>query len=300
MIKPRHIEPGDTVALVQPAGEIRSEGGFEKAVEDITALGYKVKAAKRGKYGYLAGTDKERADEINLAFADPEVKAVICMKGGYGSPRILDALDYNVIRVNPKIFWGYSDITALHIAFNQECELITFHGPMPASCFPLDNASLKSMLDTLSGAESGLFCNGLEVIRGGGDASGILCGGNLTLAASSLGTKWEIDTKGKILFLEDVGEKTYRIDNMLTQLRLAGKFDDCSGVVLGDFTDCPVEYPDFGLTLDEIFADIIAPGGKPVLAGLPAGHGEVKLTLPLGAMCEISGGTFRVTERATA
>jgi muramoyltetrapeptide carboxypeptidase len=299
MIKPHHIEPGDTVALVQPAGEIRSVGGFEKAVEDVTALGFRVKAAKRGKYGYLAGTDKERAGEINAAFADPEVKAVICMKGGYGAPRILDALDYGVISANPKIFWGYSDITALHIAFNQACGLITFHGPMPASCFPLDDASMKSMLDALTGAEQGLSCSGLRVLSGG-NASGILCGGNLTLAAGSLGTRWEIDTKGKIILLEDIGEKTYRVDHMLTQLRLAGKFDDCAGVVLGDFTDCTVEYPEVGLTLEEIFTDIIAPCGKPVIAGLPAGHGAVKLTFPLGAKCEISGGSFAVSEPAVA
>jgi muramoyltetrapeptide carboxypeptidase len=218
------------------------------------------------------------------------------MKGGYGAPRILDLLDYDVIRNNPKIFWGYSDVTALHIAFNQACELITFHGPMPASCFPLDSMSLDSMLAYLTtpcGSE--INCTTLQA----GHASGRLCGGNLTLAAASLGTMWELDTSGKILFLEDVGEKTYRIDHMLTQLRLAGKFDDCAGVVLGDFTDCPVEYPKFGLTLDDIFRDIILPCGKPVLSELPAGHGKVKLTLPLGALCEIGESSLKFTESAT-
>jgi len=297
MTKPESLKLGDTVALVQPAGAIRSEGGYGKAVAVMEGLGFRVKAADRAKYGYLAGTDKERADEINNAFADSEVRAVICMKGGYGAPRILDLIDYEIIRSNPKIFWGYSDITALHIAINKLSELVTFHGPMPASCFPLNEESAKSMIDTLLGVGEPPLLEGVAISSGA--ASGVLCGGNLTLIASSLGTKYELDTKGKILFLEDIGEKTYRVDNMLSQLRLAGKFEDCAGVVLGDFTDCEVEFPEFGLELDEIFRDIIVPCGRPVLSGIPAGHGETKITLPLGVECEIREAHLKVLERGT-
>jgi muramoyltetrapeptide carboxypeptidase len=152
------------------------------------------------------------------------------------------------------------------------------------------------MLNSLTGSGELLSVN-CEVLSDG-KVRGVLCGGNLTLLAGALGTKWEIDTRGKLLLLEEIGEKTYRVDHMLTQLRLAGKFYDCAGVVLGDFTDCPIEYPDFGLELDEIFRDIIIPCGKPVISGVPAGHGSVKLTFPLGVTCEISDGTFRVLERA--
>jgi len=290
MLKPEPIQPGNLIALVQPSGAVRSANGFQEAVTALENLGYTVLADNRRNYGNLAGTDKERAAELNSAFANKDVKAIICMKGGYGTPRILDLLDYESIKRNPKIFIGYSDVTALHIAFNELCELITYHGPMPASCFPLDETSLISFTNALGGSCS-VDRSGLNVINAG-VASGRLCGGNLPLVAGSLGTKWSINVKGKILLLEDVDEHTYRVDHMLTQLRLAGVFDECAGVVLGDFTNCTIEFPEFGLTLDEIFRDIIAPCGKPVVSGLPVGHGEIKLTVPLGGECAIDGDRF--------
>ena len=197
---------------------------------------------------------------------------------------------------------GFSDITALHIALLNRCGLVTFHGPMAAANWagkPLDDFSRDSMYRSLMNAEpAGELANPPEYPRqmvNPGQAEGLLVGGNLMLIASSLGTPWEIDTKGRIIFIEEVGERTYCVDRMLTQMRLAGKFDDCAGVVFGDFADCPVEYPEFGLTLEEIIRDVVAPSGKPIFTGLRCGHCSPKLTLPFGVRCRMDAGKCTLT-----
>lgn len=308
MIKAKALRPGDTIGLTGPSGAVRTENGVERAINYLKGLGFRVKVGQScGQvYGYLSGTDRVRAQDVNRMFADDAVDAVFCLKGGYGTPRILDALDYDVVRKHPKLFLGYSDITTMHIAYNQQCELITLHGPMPASDMIFEShtaftaqhfwqaiTTTRPLGQLKNPDDMALSC------LSPGRAAGILCGGNLTLIATSLGTPWEIDTRGKILFIEEIGERTYRVDNLLTQLRLAGKLADCAGVILGDFTDCPVEYPDFGLTLTQIFDDLL-PKDKPVIAGLAAGHGPNKLTLPLGAMCELDAGapSIAITESA--
>ena len=227
-------------------------------------------------------------------FADDEVDAIVCLRGGYGAMRLLDKIDYDLIARHPKIFVGFSDITALHIALLNRCGLATFHGPMAAANWagkPLDDFSRDSMYRSLMNAvPAGELSNPPEYPRqmvNPGQAEGLLVGGNLMLIASSLGTPWEIDTKGRIIFIEEVGERTYCVDRMLTQLRLAGKFDECAGVVFGDFADCPVEYPEFGLTLEEIIRDVVAPCGKPIFTGLRCGHCTPKLTLPFGVKCRM-------------
>jgi muramoyltetrapeptide carboxypeptidase len=184
---------------------------------------------------------------------------------------------------------GYSDITAMSMAYYHLSGLPALHAPMPASCWIGDKFSefsRWSMLYAMTDPKPlGYVANpeGHELVTiSGGRCEGIMLGGNLTLVAGLLGTRFSPDYTGRILFLEDIDEHTYRLDHMLTQLRLAGVFDQCAGVVLGDFTDCKVEYPDFGLTLEQIVGDIIAPCGKPVLAGLRAGHCEPKISLPLG------------------
>ena len=296
MIYGKKLKFGDTLGFIAPSGAVRTEGAIERAVQETERMGFKVKLGESAgqKYGYLSGTDELRARDINAMFADDEVDAIVCLRGGYGAMRILDKIDYDLIARHPKIFVGFSDITALHIALLNRCGLATFHGPMAAANWagkPLDDFSRDSMYRSLMNAvPAGELSNPPEYPRqmvNPGQAEGLLVGGNLMLIASSLGTPWEIDTKGRIIFIEEVGERTYCVDRMLTQLRLAGKFDECAGVVFGDFADCPVEYPEFGLTLEEIIRDVVAPCGKPIFTGLRCGHCTPKLTLPFGVKCRM-------------
>ncbi len=296
MIYGKKLKFGDTIGFVAPSGAIREEGAIERAAAETERMGFKVKfgAGNHARYGYLAGNDAARARDINDMFRDDEVDAVFCLRGGYGAMRILDQIDFDVIRANPKVFVGFSDITALHIAMLNKAGLATFHGPMAASNWansPLDDFSRESMYRVLMNAEpAGEMPNPPEYPRetiASGAAEGQLVGGNLMLIASSLGTPWEIDTKGRILFIEEVGEKTYSVDRMLTQLRLAGKFDDCAGVVFGNFNNCNVEYEQFGLTLDEIIRDVVVPSGKPILGGVRCGHCRPNMTLPFGVNCRM-------------
>lgn len=306
----RQLKKGDTIGLIGPSGAIRTAGSLEKSVQMIEEIGFRVKMGEScGKvYGYLSGTDEVRARDVNNMFRDDEVDAIICVKGGYGTMRMLDRLDYEAVAANPKIFMGYSDITAMHIAFFEKAGLITFHGPMPASCWVdgLDEITLTSMLGML------MEYTPQQCIRNpegkahntvnSGVCEGRLVGGNLSLIDGLLGTPYELDTKGKILFIEDIGEKTYRLDHMLTHLRLAGKFDDCAGVVLGHFTDCPIEFPEFGLSIEQIVRDVVAPCGKPIFSGFQAGHALPNLTLPLGVQCRMDAdqGTLEILESPVA
>ena len=309
MLYGKRLKYGDTIGLIGPSGTVREAGAVDQAIAYMRELGFQVKVGEsaHAKYGYLSGTDEVRARDINAMFADPEVDAIVCTRGGYGTMRLLDLLDYDVIRANPKIFVGFSDITALHIAFQKKCGLVTFHGPMATRWmheFP-DGFTKKALFDALMNAEPlGALVNHPEyharVTVNPGSAEGMLVGGNLSLIAGTIGTPYELDTKGKILFIEEIGERTYCVDRMLTQLRLAGKFDDCVGVIFGDFCDCPVEYPEFGLTLEEVIRDIAAPCGKPMFTGLQAGHVSHKLTLPLGTHCRMDADrcTLEVLESA--
>ena len=299
----KKLKFGDTIGLIAPSGAVRTEGAVARAVEETERMGFKVKLGESAqqKYGYLSGTDAVRARDINNMFADDEVDAIICIRGGYGAMRILDKLDYEMIVKHPKIFAGFSDITALHIALLNRCDLATFHAPMAVGWAdgPMDDFSRESMYKALMHAEPmGELVNPPEYEKktvNPGVAEGRLVGGNLMLITSSLGTPWEIDTKGRILFIEEVSERTYCVDRMLTQLRLAGKFDDCAGVVFGDFADCNIEYPEFGLTLEEIIRDVVAPCGKPIFTGLRCGHCSPKLTLPLGVKCRMDADACTLT-----
>ena len=221
---------------------------------------------------------------------------------GYGTMRMLDLLDYDMIRKNPKVFVGFSDITALHIAFQERCGLVTFHGPMATRWndeFP-DGFTKPAFLNAVMNAEPlGELHNApgyhaRETVNPG-SAEGVLVGGNLSLIAGTIGTPYEINTKDRILFIEEIGERTYCVDRMLTQLRLAGKFNDCAGVVFGDFADCPVEYPEFGLTLAEVIRDVAAPCLKPMFTGLQAGHVSPKLTLPFGVKVKMDADACSLT-----
>ena len=308
MLKAKPLRRGDTIGLVGISGALKEpEVRYPAMLEAIDALGYHIIEADscRQKYGYLAGTDASRAEGLNRMFADDRVDAVICMRGGYGVARMLELVDYDVIRANPKILLGYSDITALHTAIHQRVGLVTFHGPMPATCWTkFDDFTRNSMLRALSSTKPlGVLENPADRLPkcvSPGVCEGQLVGGCLSLIAAACGTPYALDVKGKVLLLEDIGEYVYRLDSMLNQLRLAGMFEDCAGVVLGGFTDCRNEYPDYALTLDEVVRDIIVPSGKPILANMAIGHLDTKLTVPLGVRCRLDAGrgTLEITEAA--
>lgn len=296
---PPALQPGDTVALTAPSSPVPASV-LKSSIRSIEFLGLKtlVMESCRQQHGYLAGTDLQRASDINTAFANPEVRGIFCLRGGFGATRILPLLDFDSIRKTPKIFTGYSDITALHVAFNQHCNFITFHGPMPNSkYYHMDPFSLESL-------KQYLFCGiprspvsnppgePIQVLYPG-KASGILTGGNISLLVSTLGSPYEIDTRGKILFLEEVGERPYRLDKALTALALAGKFRDCAGIILGTFAECEEpEDPDTvpastviaqsTLELTDIFREVILPFEKPTLLNFRAGHIYPQSTLPFG------------------
>ncbi|WP_373370787.1 S66 peptidase family protein [Lederbergia panacisoli] len=280
---------GDTIGLTAPAGPV-NKGRLQQAISVINEMGFNVEVGETcyEQYGgYLAGTPIQRAAELNSMFANHEISAIFCLRGGYGSLHLLPLLDYETIKRNPKLFIGYSDITALHIAFQQICYLPTIHGPMPASdLVDGDEFTLKSLYCVLTEYP---YVGPIENPENEpinclvpGVAKGVLIGGNLSVLVSTLGTPYEIDTKGKILFLEDIGEEPYRIDRMLTQLSLAGKFSDAVGIVLGTWTECSSERYANGFQVEDLFEKIIAPTGKPTIFNVSAGHGKPTLSLPLG------------------
>lgn len=295
-VKPVRLKKGSTIGIVAPAGPCYEKNDVANCVNAIKKLGFNVVLGNTVSKceGYLAGDDFERARDINEFFMNKEIDGIICLRGGYGSQRILNKLDYEVIRKNPKVFVGYSDITAIHCALNRICGLVTFHGPIALDFYGMDEFTLNSFLNCVMSPDPiGEVKNpySMEKIYPlyGGEAAGQMVGGNLSLLSSSIGTSYEIDTRGKILFIEDVGEEPYRIDRMLTQLILSGKLSDCSGIVLGQWTDCEPEESDKSFSLMEVLEDRLIPLKKPVLCNAACGHEKVKLTIPLGVMARISG-----------
>jgi muramoyltetrapeptide carboxypeptidase len=243
------------------------------------------------KRGYCAGSDDIRAEDINRFFADPAIDGIFCMRGGDGAARLLDRLDIETIAENPKVFLGYSDITALHIVLNQKARFITFHGPMPITEF-IEPGFAGFNRDCLMRAIMQPAPLGEIIPPAGappiqrlspGYAEGILTGGNLSLICALMGTPHEIDTRRKILLIEDTDEPNYSIDRMLTQLRLAGKLRDAAGIAVGTFTNAEPANPDKRFPVEEILKDIFLPLKRPVIVNVPFGHGPHKATLPLGA-----------------
>lgn len=294
MFTPKPLFPGARVALIAPAGPVPPEkfGPAVRAVEELS-LNPVIYESCRRAHGYLAGDDRMRAKDVCGAFADDTIDGIFCIRGGYGSQRLMNLIDWNLIRRNPKVFCGYSDITALHIVFNQKCGFVTYHTPMPSTelCMNPDEYTLSNLKKVLFGEKIGELQNPankpLETLVGG-CASGMLTGGNLSLVSSSLGTPYEIDTRNKILFLEDVGEEPYRIDGMLNHLKTAGKFRDCAGILLGSFTKSEAENPEKSLTLEEVFQELIVPEHKPAIRNLACGHSMPALSLPLGKTIEMN------------
>ena len=293
MIFPAKLQPGSRVALLAPAGPVPPER-LEPAVEAVRCLALEpvVYESCRARRGYLAGDDGLRAGDLMRAFLDPSVDGIWCIRGGYGAQRLMGRLDFNAIAAHPKFFGGYSDITALHIMFNQRCGFASYHMPMPSTEVykPLDAYTKSWMERALFGSLAGGYTlpEGRKFTRlVGGCARGRLTGGNLSLVVSSLGTDYEIDTCGKLLFLEDVDEAPYRVDGMLQQLAAAGKLKDAAGIVLGSFTHCQAREPEQSLTLAEVFGDHVAAAGVPAVMGLACGHSLPTASLPMGAMARL-------------
>lgn len=316
-MKAKALAQGDLAGLITPATSVTDPETLEKAARTVRYFGLNPRWGKNvgKKAGYLGGSVEERIEDLHAMFADPEIKAIFCVRGGYGSGQLLDRIDYNLIRANPKIFVGYSDITAMHLAIQRMTGLVTFHGPMPGAAFtPFTQTFYKKAL--FETGALGELMNPPEVnqlrpnhkVRAVrmGRARGPLVGGNLSLIAATMGTPYEIDTRGKILFMEDVEEQPYSVDRMLTHLRLAGKLQQAAGIVWGECSDCkPREYkPSFvegTFTTAEVVDRILGSLAIPVISGLTIGHTDDQLTLPQGVMAELDAdkGTLTVTEAAT-
>ena len=313
MQKPPALLVGDTIAFCAPSGFLDSvrmslaktrleEKGFYIVREDSI---YR-------RWGYLAGTDAQRASELMSYFKDKSVRAIFPGTGGYGSTRILSMLDYDIIKSNPKIFIGFSDITALHIAFNQLANLITFHTPNPMyglgskkGLDPISELYFWSLLmnsnDYTYEIPFDLYGDSLKVqTMVPGIASGKLVGGNLSLICSTMGSVYEAETRGSILFIEDVGEAPYRIDRYLSELKLAGKLDLVNGIIIGRFSRRETEAPDRStdFKMHQVFQQYFSKMKVPVIFNFPSGHGSKNVSLPLGCIVEINTvyETFKVLE----
>lgn len=310
MVRPRALRRGDTIMFVAPAGDV-DEKRMAAARQALEQRGYKVVERRDlyDRWGYLAGSDERRLGEMMQAFMEKDVDAIFCGGGGYGTMRFLDQLDYDVIRKNPKILIGFSDITGLHLALQRRAGLITFHGPVAESSLGSDRgmsdfteASFWAMLEGKVKAGSTFrFPAGVGPTEalGKGKARGRLVGGNLSLVAALMGTPFEIDTQDAVLFLEDVGESAYRVDRMLTQLRLAGKLATLEAAVLGQFTrsrrrETP-RATESEFSVEGVLRRAFEPLGIPVLTNFPAGHHRENATLPLGALVEVDAGRNRLT-----
>ncbi|MCD5414755.1 MAG: LD-carboxypeptidase [Clostridiales bacterium] len=289
MIKPTCLKKGDTVAVIAPASP-SFDKNFNTIIKNIETLDLNPVLLDNcyKSHGHFAGTDQERVAAIHEAFRNPVYKGIICLRGGYGSPRLLPLVDYNLIKNNPKVFVGYSDITALHTAFNKISGIVTFHGPMASSSFDevysinaLRKAIMSNVpLDVISNPIGEKMISLVD-----GVCKGHIVGGNLSLLVSTLGSPYEIDARAKILFIEEVNESNYSLDRMLTSLNLSGKFRDCVGIIFGTFTGCKPEYKNGiqkDLDLMTIIEEIIIPYRKPTVFNFRAGHNSPQPTIPFG------------------
>lgn len=288
---PKSLKEGDTIGIIAPAGDLRGYT-MQEIKESVESYGYKVKIGRScylSYRGYLAGQDEIRASDLENMFLDDRVDAVMCLRGGYGCSRILNMIDYDIISTHPKIFIGFSDITVLHIAFNQKCNLVTYHGIMANKASVWDEFSYNSLIEALNFKDE-LWINNPSNISieslYNGVATGQIVGGNLSMVVSTLGTEYEIDTKGKILFIEEVGEYIYRVDRLLNHLELANKFRDCAGIIFGDFIDCRKSTPN-DCDIIELLKEIANKHEKPTVYNLKSGHCTPMVTFPLGLKCTI-------------
>lgn len=314
LLKPKRLEEGATIGLSAPASHLDGRSRIEIAIEMIQSLGFKVKEGRHlyRQHGYFAGTDAERADDLNELFADRAVDGIICLAGGWGSSRLLPLLDYAMIRENPKVFMGYSDITSLLNGIYAQTGLVTFHGLLAATEWSgyiieeFKKVVMQAQHDILLGNPPPFVKSEGQVERRNrvrslqpGIVRGALVGGNLSLISHLTGTPYLPDFSGKILFLEDIHEAVYRIDRMLTQLKLSGRLDGIAGLAFGKFTDCT---PDASrarqFSLDEVLENFCMDIGVPSINGLMVGHVPEQATLPIGCLVELDAtlGSLRLLE----
>ena len=303
LIKPERLCRGDTVAIIAPASAPPDPQSVDRAVAALEQFGFQPKLARnvRARRGFLAGTDRERATDLMAMFTDKRVKAINCLSGGYGTSRILDRLDYGLIRRHAKIFSGYSDITSLQLALMRKAGLICFHAPMlngelaAPHLSPFTRAAfLRTVMEAVpAGSLSAGYAGKTIAVLRGGTVTGRLIGGNLTLICASLGTPFAPVFKGKILFFEDVSEKPYRLDRSLTHLLNAGVLSQVAGVAVGVNQNCedPNAKPggEYRQSAADVIAERLASLRVPVVAGLPFGHGELNATIPLGVRATLDG-----------
>jgi muramoyltetrapeptide carboxypeptidase len=317
ILKPRRLEPGDTIALVAPASAPPDPAAIDRSQAWLQKAGYRVHLPRyvRKRFGFLAGSDQERAADLMRAFTHPKVNGILCVRGGYGSGRLLPLLDFEAIRRNPKVFIGYSDITALQMAFWKRCRLVTFHGPM------LNSDLLKE--DVPEFTVNGLWRTVAQPVAAGsvrtgegssgikpetlcpGHAVGRLAGGNLTLLCAALGTPFFPSLRRAILFFEDLNEVPYRFDRMLTQLHYAGALEGLAGVAIGVNAGCEAEAAPAGeytQSLVEVLRERLAPLGVPVVWNLPFGHVKWNATVPVGVRARLDGdrADLEIVESAVA
>src|SRR5215468_8759298 len=297
VIKPSALRDGDGVAVVAPASNLKADY-LERGVAELERLGFRVKYEPGilDKARYTAGDDERRANELMRAFVDPVIKAVWAARGGYGSMRLFNLLDETLLGQHPKVFIGYSDMTALSLYFYRRFGWVTFHGPMAAKDLAggEEHYDRETLIKAVTGASpiGEIRSDKTEILHRGVEerVTGRLLGGCLSLITAMMGAPDELDTRGSILFLEDTATRPYAIDRMLQQLKLAGKFDEVRGIVFGEMTDC-VQHTDQGYRIQDVLAECTADLNIPVMFGLPSGHSpRGNLTLPLGVTATLDAG----------
>ncbi len=294
MLKPAPLRRGDWIGVVSPGAAV-DELNLSAGVRVLEAAGFRVRvgASARKKQGYLAGTDAERVADLNAMLRDPEIRAIIAARGGYGCGRLLPAIDLAAAAADPKIFVGHSDITFLLSLLQEKAGWVVFHGPMAASLAHLPEAAVH-LMGVLRGERS-VWHHAARSIIQGGIAEGILSGGCMSILVAMLGTPWAPPTRDRLLFLEEVNEKPYRIDRMLTQLRQAGLLDGVAGVIFGEMDGCAAG-PNERVTVRDVIAEAFVSAPYPVAYGLPSGHGSGLLTVPFGIRGRLAGERLTLLE----
>jgi muramoyltetrapeptide carboxypeptidase len=303
MIKPNALRSGDVIGVVAPSGP-PDEKELMAGVQCLEGLGFKVRLGEHvlKRWRHLAAEDRQRAEDLHRFFKDPEIRAIICARGGSGSSRLIPHLDPKNISTNPKIFVGSSDVTTLLSFLTQACGIVAFHGPMAAPNFGKKPSALTDeyFLKLLTRPEPAgkLGIPGVKTLKAG-TAEGTLTGGCLTILSLSIGTPHAVKASGSILFIEDIDEAPYKIDRMLTHLKQAGCFKGVRGIVFGKMVNCQPK-PEEGYTLADVILDILNDFRGPILYSFPSGHGEENVTLPLGVRVRISGKGIEILEAAVS
>lgn len=286
--RPNRLQPGDTIGIIAPSSPPNLKS-LEKSLDFLQQLGlhYEFGNSLRNVNGYLAGTDDERLDDLHQMFANPAIAGIICAGGGYGAARYTDRIDFDLIAHHPKVFWGYSEITFLHTAIGKYADFVTFHGPMLASdvgkaTFQEKSAIMFGQLFEPTILQYDETYASIETFLPG-QCQGELTGGNLSLLSSGIGTKYDVDTKGKILFIEDIDEEPYRVDGMLNQLHQAGKFDDVAGIILADFSHAEPKKRKESCTLEDVFEHYFGRLTVPIVKDVKIGHCQPHFAVPIGA-----------------